>query len=108
MGPTTISELVAGRVQSWSLDPMTLQLPRASLRDLQVSSVDESASALRSIFAGERSPRRDIVLLNAAAALVVAERVADLPALLSLAAHTVDSGAAQSTVQRLVRASQTG
>jgi anthranilate phosphoribosyltransferase len=108
IGPTRISELDAGQVRSWSVDPVTLGLTKPTLADLQVDSIDESANALRSIFAGKQSARRDIALLNAAAALVVAGRATDLADGLSLAAQAVDSGRAQSTVDALVRTSQNG
>ena len=57
------------------------------------------------ILAGEKGPRRHIALLNAAAALVVAGKVADLPHALVFAAETVDDGHAEKTLQALIRCS---
>jgi anthranilate phosphoribosyltransferase len=106
MSPTRVSELKDGEVKTWFVDPATLNLPRAKLADLQVNSADESAATLKSIFSGAKSPARDIALLNAAAALVVAGKAEDLVIGLSLASQTVDSGAANSTLGNLIRCTQ--
>jgi anthranilate phosphoribosyltransferase len=103
LSPTRISELHAGHVKTWTLDPRTLGLPYARLSDLQVDDVNASAEALRLIFAGEKGPRRDIALLNAAAALVVAGACRDLAHALVTATDTVDDGLAEKTLQTLVR-----
>lgn len=105
LGPTRVSELQHGHVKTWVLDPKTLGLPYARLSDLQVDSPDQAAEALRVLFAGEKGPRRDIALLNAAAALVVAGACRDLPHGLVTAAETVDDGLAEKTLQALVRLS---
>lgn len=105
LGLTRISELQAGHVKTWMLDPKTLGLPYARLSDLQADSVDAAAETLRLIFAGEKGPRRDIALLNAAAALVVAGACRDLPHGLITAAETVDDGLAEKTLDTLVRCS---
>ena len=106
LGPTRVSELRDGEVRTWRFDPRDIGLPYARLSDLQVNSVDESAGALRSILRGDKSPVRDIALLNAAAALVVAGVANELPAALSLAAAVVDDGRAQRTLDALARCSQ--
>src|SRR3954469_4923254 len=105
LGPTRISELQFGHVKTWTLDPKTLGLQYARLSDLQVDSPDLAAEALRLIFAGEKGPRRDIALLNAAAALVVAGACRDLPHGLITAAETVDDGLAEKTLELLVSCS---
>jgi anthranilate phosphoribosyltransferase len=102
LGPTRVSELRDGEVHTQTIDPRDFQIPYARLNDLQVNSVDESADALRKILAGEKGPRYDIAALNAAAALVVAERAADLAAGLTLAREAIDSGAARRTLETLV------
>jgi anthranilate phosphoribosyltransferase len=107
LGPTRISELREGHVKTWQLDPRSLGLPYARLSDLQIETVDQAAEALRLILAGESGPRRDIALLNAAAALVVAGASTDLAHAMSIAAETVDQGLAQRTLDALVRASNT-
>jgi anthranilate phosphoribosyltransferase len=105
LGPTRVSELQNGHVKTWMLDPKTLGLPYARLSDLQVDSPDQAAEALRLVFAGEKGPRRDIALLNAAAALVVAGKCRDLPHALVTATETVDDGLAEKTLQTLIRCS---
>ena len=105
IGPTRVSELKAGDVHTWSLDPAKLGLPYARLSDLQVNSVEESADVIRRVMAGGSGPTRDIVALNAAAALLVAGRGEDLPAALRLAEEAIESGAAQKTLEALVRCS---
>jgi len=103
MSETRISELSDGQVKTWSLDATLLGLQKARLEDLQVKSVEESASLLRGVLAGKKGPARDISLLNAAAALVVAERCDELQEGLEMAAKAVDSGAANHTLDTLVR-----
>jgi len=103
MGPTQISELKNDKVTTWTLDPLSLKLPDARLDDLQVADADESAAVIRRILAGEKFPPRDIALLNAAAALVVAEIAPDLNAAYNTCASAIDSGAAGRTLETLVR-----
>ena len=103
LGPTQISELRDGSLSTWKLDPKSLGIPYARLSDLTVNSVDESAEAILAILRGEKNPRRDIALLNAAAALVVAGKSHDLPSGLQRAAEAIDSGAAMKTFEVLIR-----
>jgi anthranilate phosphoribosyltransferase len=103
LGPTRVSELFRGEVHTRTIDPRDFQIPYARLSDLQVNSADESADALRKILDREKGPRYDIAALNAAAALVVAERAADLHAGLTLAREAIDSGKARHTLETLVR-----
>jgi anthranilate phosphoribosyltransferase len=106
IGRTRVSELKDGEVRTWMLDPADLDLPYARLSDLRVDSVDQAADALRRVLAGEKGPRRDIALLNAAAALVVAGQQPDLRVALRLAADTIDSGRALQTLESLIKTSQ--
>lgn len=106
LGLTRIAELRDGQVHSWTLDPTDHGIPFGRLSDLQVRSVAESAEAIQKILTGEKSPRRDIALLNAAAALVVAGRANDLQQGLTLAADAVDSQRARVVLEQLVEASQ--
>jgi len=107
LGPTRVSELKDGHVKTWTLDPTTLGLPYARLSDLTIQSTSEAADALRRILAGEKGPKRDIALLNAAAALVVAGRCSDLADGLAIAARTLDDGSAQQILNNLVQCSNT-
>lgn len=105
LGPTRVSELAGGEVRTWRLDPAELGLPYGRLSDLQVSDATESADRIRRLLAGEAGPARDIVALNAAAAMVVAGRDGALPEALRRAGEAIDSGAARRTLEALVRCS---
>ena len=104
LGPTRVSELRDRHIRTWSLDPRTLGLAYARLSDLQVSGPEESAGAILQVLSGTPGPMRDIVLLNAAGALVAAERFDDLPAALAASTQAVDGGAARRTLDALVAA----
>ena len=106
IGPTRVSELRDGHIQTWMLDPAKLGLPYARLSDLQVSSVEEAADHLRRVMAGEGGPMRDIALLNAAAGLVIAGKCRDLKDGLVAAADAIDSGRARRTLESLVKSSR--
>ncbi|MEM8783182.1 MAG: anthranilate phosphoribosyltransferase [Planctomycetota bacterium] len=103
-GPTRVAHVDGETVTLDELDPTTLGLPYAHPSTLRVESPDESATLIRAVFAGdETGPPRDIVLLNAAAALLVGGRAADLPEGLAQAAEALDSGAAQTTLDTLAK-----
>lgn len=93
-----------GRVERIRIDALELGLPRARLSDLRGGSAAENAAITRAILAGENGPRRDIVLLNAAAALFVVEAVGSLAEGLARAARSIDDGAAQARLQALCEA----
>jgi anthranilate phosphoribosyltransferase len=102
MSPTRISELSDGHIKTWKLDPTDFGLPFARLSDLQVSSVDEAAAAIRSVLNGEKGPRRDIALLNAAAALVIAGKTDSIRPGIELAAAAIDRGQAKKTLESIM------
>jgi anthranilate phosphoribosyltransferase len=108
MGPTRVTELRDVHVATWRLDPAELGIGYAPLAALQVDGVPAAAAAIRSVLAGDRGPMRDIALLNAAAALVVAGRADDLADGLVMAAAAVDRGDAGRTLDRLIAASNGG
>jgi anthranilate phosphoribosyltransferase len=95
-----------GAVRDLQLDPADLGLPSARLEDLQGGSAEDNAAIARAVLAGESGPKRDVVLLNAAAALLVGGRAADLADGLKLAAVSIDSGAAMGKLDAMVRLSQ--
>lgn len=107
LGRTRISELKGGEVHTWTLDPAAVGMPYARLSDLQVHSVDEAADSIRRVVAGEKGAKRDIAVLNAAAALVVAEAAADLRSGIEKATQAIDSGHAEKTLDALIRTSTT-
>ena len=105
LGPTRVSELKDGEVRTWSLDPKTLGLPYARLSDLQVEDVEASADVISRVLIGELGPARDITVLNAGAALVVAGAASDLREGLQRAEDAIDRGEANRTLEKLVRCS---
>jgi anthranilate phosphoribosyltransferase len=104
-GPNQVSHLQNGKVKSYTLDAAGLGLRSASPSDLQGGGPPENAHLLRRVLSGEdTSPRRDVVLLNAAAAL--AADTGDLPAALELARSAIDSGAALAKLEKLITLSK--
>jgi anthranilate phosphoribosyltransferase len=105
-GPTFVAEVHDGTVRSHQWHPADFDLPACRLEDLRVRSATESAARIRSVLGGEPGPCRDIVLANAAAALMAAERVTDLPTGVLRAGHAIDTGRAQSVLQALIELTQ--
>ena len=101
-GATDIAEWRDGAVRLFRITPEAVGLPRASLDDLRGGEPVDNARALRALLEGEHGPYRDIVLLNAAAAFLVAEATETLEAGLACAAAAIDDGRALSTLERLV------
>jgi len=101
-GESHICEVREGVVRSSRVRPEDFGLPRAAIGDLQGGDRAENAGIIRQILAGEPGPRRDIVLMNAAAALVVGGRASDLKEGTLMAAQSIDSGAARRKLDALV------
>ena len=102
-GPTRITTLQNGDITTTDLRPADLGLPLASIADLKVDSVEASAAVIRDVLTGRDCPARHIAALNAAAALVVADRAPDLPAALKLACESLDTAAAAAALERLIK-----
>jgi anthranilate phosphoribosyltransferase len=100
-GPTTVFQVEGGRVQKGRWLPSDFGLPQASLEDLKGGDREANAAIIRAVFDGEPGPRRDIVVANAAAALLVAERAPDLKSAVELAAGAIDAGAAKRKLEQL-------
>jgi anthranilate phosphoribosyltransferase len=101
-GSTRVAELRDGKVREFTLTPEDAGLPRATVSDLKGADPAHNAAALREVLDGKPGAYRDIVLINAAAALLVADKTSDLRAGVALAAAAVDSGAAKATLDKLV------
>ncbi len=101
-GITYVAQLLDGQVTTFEVEPGDAGLFAAHPRDLKGGDAATNAAALRALLAGAAGPYRDIVLLNSAATLVVAGRVADLKEGVALARHAIDSGAAGQALSRLV------
>ena len=101
VGETRISELKYGEVRTYTLQPSDVGLDTARPQDLAAGDggVVDNVHALLSVLDGEQGPRRDIVLLNAAAALVTAEKANGLREGIELAAESIDTGAAMNALE---------
>ncbi len=104
-GPTHIAEVHNGIVTLSTITPEDAGLTRAPAESLIGGDAHTNAAILTAIFAGEPGPRRDVVLLNAAAVLIAADLAPDLPTGVALAARTIDSGAVTELVSTLARKS---
>ena len=93
-GPTRVAEARDGIVRTYEVDPEEFGIKRASLADISGGDAADNAAIVREVLSGKKSSRRDVVLLNAAAALVAAGRVDHLADGIPLAAASIDSGAA--------------
>ncbi|WP_119458655.1 anthranilate phosphoribosyltransferase [Rhodospirillaceae bacterium SYSU D60014] len=100
-GISHVAELRDGKVTSFEIDPQEAGLPRADPAALKGADAETNAAALVRLLEGERSAYRDIVLLNSAAALVIADRVRDLKDGAAMATAAIDSGEAKATLARL-------
>lgn len=105
-GPSLVVEQLDGQRREYQLDPAELGLPRASHADLRGGDPAENAAIARSVLGGEQGPRRDVVLLNAGAALRAAGLADDWRAGIAMAAGALDSGRAGQHLERWVQASQ--
>lgn len=100
-GETNIAEWRDGQVRLFTVTPEAVGLPRAALADLVGGSPAENAKALRALLRGAAGPYRDIVCLNAAAALLVGEKVETLKEGVELAQAAIDDGRALAALDRL-------
>lgn len=101
-GPSTVAELKDGDVAVFEVVPEDAGLPRAKLVDLKGGDAKANAEAIRVLLQGEPGPFRDIVLLNAAAALIVAGKAANLADGVKRAARAIDTGAANTALDKLI------
>lgn len=101
-GPTAVAELKNGSVSTFEVSPDMISVDRAKPDDIKGGTADENAAALSALLAGTGGPYRDIVILNAAAALLVAGKAEDLTAGAKLAAEAIDSGKAKGVLDQMV------
>jgi len=101
-GETSVAEIRDGQVRLFTVTPEAVGLTRVGLSDLTGGSPKQNAKALRKLLAGEKGAYRDIVLLNAAAAFLVADKVETLRDGVELAGAVIDDGRAQAALDRLV------
>lgn len=106
-GPTFVTAIENGALRSFEISPADADLPIAKPADLKGDDPEYNAAQLRLLLEGKTGAYRDIVLLNAAASLIVAGVATDLKHGVALAAETIDSGKALTTLDKLVEISNT-
>jgi len=104
-GPSTVHEVQGDRSREYTVSPEEVGLTSAPLEAIRGGSAQENASTLRAVLDGESGPQREVVLLNAAAALVAADLAADLREGVRLAGEAIDSGAARQRLDKFVELS---
>jgi len=105
-GENKISEMENGRVNTFKLMPEDVGIPYGKIEDLKGGSASDNAQILREVLSGEQGPKRDIVLLNAAAALVAADLAPNIGEGVSIAQASIDEGAALEKLENLIEFSQ--
>ena len=100
-GASEVAEVRGGKVRQYRVEPEMFGRERAPMRALEGGDAQANAAILRAIFAGERGPRRDIVVLNASAVLMTAGLTGDISEGVRLAAAAIDSGAVIKLVEAL-------
>ena len=101
-GPSHVAEVRNGTISVYDVTPEQFGLERAAISAIQGGDKVANAYIIRRLLDGERSPRRDVVLLNAAAALVVAGKADSISEALPMAAQSLDSGAARDKLAKLI------
>jgi anthranilate phosphoribosyltransferase len=104
--PTKISEMKAGEVNSYEVKPEDFGLKTAKLEDIVVSDSEESLAMIKAVFAGEKIPARDAILLNAGAGIYVSGLAENLQKGIDMAADSIDSGKASAALDAYVSATQ--
>ncbi len=101
-GPSFVASIKGGNLTSFEVTPEDAGLPRATLAELKGADPAYNAARLRGLLDGAKDPYRDIVLFNAAAALIVAGRADTLKLGVALAGREIDSGRAKATLDKLI------
>jgi anthranilate phosphoribosyltransferase len=107
-GPSYVTALENNVISSFEVTPQQAGLDVARAEDLRGGDPEHNAKALLDVLAGAKNAYRDIAVLNAAAALIVADKCRDLKEAAACAAKALDSGAAQATLNKLIHASHKG
>ena len=105
-GPTKVAALKNGEIETFTVEPEPLGLKCWPLADIKGGDAQTNAAALRAVLDGQRGAYREIVLLNAAGALVMAGKADDLEAGIVRASEAIDSGKARAALERLVAVTQ--
>ena len=102
-GETAVSRLKDGNIEDYRVEPEDAGLKRAKLEEIRGGKPRENAQMIKKILEGETGPRRDVVLLNAAAVFVASRKVSDLKEGAEMARESIDSGRAMEKLKELVR-----
>ena len=105
VGPTSVAELKGGKIRTFEVTPEDAGLPRAKPEALKGGDADTNAKALLDVLKGRPGAFRDVAILNAAAALIVAGKANDLKDGAALASKSIDSGEAEGRLDRLIAVS---
>jgi anthranilate phosphoribosyltransferase len=101
-GPTRIAEAREGNVRTYEITPEEFGFSRSPLKEIAGGDAAENAAIIRALLSGKKSPHRDVVLLNSAAALVASGRADHIAEAMPIAAHSIDSRAAAAKLEALV------
>ncbi len=101
-GHTTVFQVEEGRVQKGRWSPSDFGVQQASIEDLRGGDPEINAGIVHSVLDGEPGPKRDIVIVNGAAALLVAQQADDLKQAVAIATESIDSGAARRKLEHLI------
>jgi len=102
-GPTQVTELKDGKVKTYQVSPQDFGFSRAKADDLKGADAGENARLCEAILSGEKGPKRDICLLNAGAAIYVADLAGNLAEGIAKAKESIDSGAAMAKLETMRR-----
>ncbi|HEY3224916.1 MAG TPA: anthranilate phosphoribosyltransferase [Pseudolabrys sp.] len=107
-GPTSVAALENGKIRTFEVTPEEAGLPQGKAEALRGGDAEQNAEALLDVLKGKRGPLRDVAVLNAAAALIVAGKAKDLKQGATLAAKSIESGEAEGRLDRLIAVSNAG
>ena len=105
-GSTQISEIKDDEVRTYIVKPENFGMKTVSVEDIRGGDCDENAKITRAVLSGEKGPKRDIVLLNAGAAIYVAGLADSIPEGIKKAEESVDTGAAMKVLEDLIEISK--
>ena len=104
-GTTNVCELVNGQVKEYTLEPENFELTACKAKDISGGTPEENANILKNILSGEQGPKRDIVLMNASAAICAGGIAENLKVAMHLARQSIDTGSAEKKLNDLCRLS---
>jgi anthranilate phosphoribosyltransferase len=104
-GSTHVASLENSAIRTFEIAPEDVGIDRVEPQALRGGDASANAAALRSVLEGKKGPFRDVAIFNAAAGLVVAGKAKDFNSGVALARHTIDSGEAEGTLNRLIAVS---